>query len=409
MKLNKGLILIILMIWYSAFASLWSDAANQVALYLVLPLATCLCFFQKGSMSPNKYFKILFALLIWIFISYLWAEHKLVAERQLKQILGTLILCFIYSTVSRNEKSIPYLYITYLILFIGAAIYAKQNIFETLDNENAQLDDKKLNANTLAYYMFYLTYAVYELRAFMKRKFAIRVTEILFLLTIPLTVAVAILTASRQVLIIQIPLIAILLYLRYIMNASLRNKFIFILMSIVCISYAAPKVAEIYDDSYLKTRNELSVKEDTRLVLLKDAFKVGMKHFPLGVGPGNYVYYSSTKNFSHNVYAELFVNEGIVGLFLYSWLIFLFIYRQYKRYKISKDKQYLVFLLFGIIYFIDGFFFVFYPYLWLMGIFILVASYSEIYYINRKSVYGEVKTSQSNSIGHSTFARYSAR
>ena len=68
----------------------------------------------------------------------------------------------------------------------------------------------------------------------------------------------------------------------------------------------------------------------------------------------------------------------------------------------------LVFLLFGIIYAIDGFFYVFYPYLWLMGVFILVASYSEVYYNNR---IGNVKvnTSQSSSSCRSSFARYSSR
>ena len=408
MKLSKGVLLIILLIWYSAFASLWSNAANQVALYIAIPLATVLCFFQKGALNPNKYFKILFVLLIWIFISYFWAEYKSVAERQLTQILGTLILCYIYNVVSKNEKAIPYLYITYIILFIGAAIYAKENILETLDKSNSQLDDKKLNANTLAYYMFYLTYAVYELRTFMKRKLSRITIEGLFILMIPLTIAVAILTASRQVLIIQIPLIAILLYLRYIKDATLRSKVMFILLAVVCIAYATPHVVEIYDDSYLKTRNELSVKDDTRLLLLRDAFKVGMNHFPVGVGPGNYVYYSPTKNFSHNVYAELFVNEGIIGLILYCWMILLFLSRQIKRYRLYKDKQYLVFLLFGIIYAIDGFFYVFYPYLWLMGVFILVASYSEVYYNNR---IGNVKvnTSQSSSSCRSSFARYSSR
>lgn len=408
MKLSKGVLLIILLIWYSAFASLWSNAANQVALYIAIPLATVLCFFQKGALNPNKYFKILFVLLIWIFISYFWAEYKSVAERQLTQILGTLILCYIYNVVSKNEKAIPYLYITYIILFIGAAIYAKENILETLDKSNSQLDDKKLNANTLAYYMFYLTYAVYELRTFMKRKLSRITIEALFILMIPLTIAVAILTASRQVLIIQIPLIAILLYLRYIKDATLRSKVMFILLAVVCIAYATPHVVEIYDDSYLKTRNELSVKDDTRLLLLRDAFKVGMNHFLVGVGPGNYVYYSPTKNFSHNVYAELFVNEGIIGLILYCWMILLFLSRQIKRYRLYKDKQYLVFLLFGIIYAIDGFFYVFYPYLWLMGVFILVASYSEVYYNNR---IGNVKvnTSQSSSSCRSSFARYSSR
>ena len=394
MKFKKTILLVILFIWYAAFASLWSQSANMVALYVVLPIAFFVCFFQPEALKPNIYFKLLLALLIWIAISYLWAKYKVPAGRQLKQLLGTFILCYIYNVISKNEKAVPYLYITYLILFIGAVIYAKQNILGSMDSENSRLNDDKLNANTLAYLLFYLTFAIYELGTFAKRRLLKVTLDFAFLLTIPITFIVALLTASRQVFIVQIPLIAILLYLRYLKQTRTRTKLLFLLFTLVCAVIVAPYVTDIYEDSYLKKRNEIEIKDDARVILLHDAIEVGMRYFPFGVGPGNYVYHSPRRNFSHNVYAELFANEGIVGLILYVWMMMLFVVRQVKRYYRYKDKQYLCFLLFGVIYIFDGFFFVFYPYLWLMGAFILVASHSEVYYSNRVN---EIKSIQNSS------------
>lgn len=45
-----------------------------------------------------------------------------------------------------------------------------------------------------------------------------------------------------------------------------------------------------------------------------------------------------------------------------------------------RDKAYLVFFICGLIYLFDNFFYVFYVDLWLIGFFILLASYSETYY-----------------------------
>ena len=372
--------IIILCLWFSAFASLYSDTANKIALYIALPIAFCLCLIQQKRAIDNKYFKILLALIIWIFFSYLWAQYKDTAIVQLKQLLGTFILAYIYKISSQDVKVTPYLYITYIVLFISACIYARNNILIEMVSETDRLDDDKLNANTLAYFLFYATFALFELKRFVKNRLANGLLEISFMLMIPVTFIIAILTASRQVLIIQIPLIVILLYLRYIHGTKLFTKVVFSIVATVSIIMAVPYVSKVYEDSYLKTRNEIELNEDGRFILLKDAIDVGNKNFPLGVGPANYIHYSPNKLISHNTYTELYANEGIVGLGLYLWLILVFIKRQWNRYRLSRDKQYLIFFIFGIIYTIDGLFFVFYPHLWLMGFFILVASHSEAYY-----------------------------
>lgn len=371
---------IILCLWFAAFANLYSEAANSIALYGVLPIAFCLCFFQEGRIAKYQYLKILIALILWILFSYLWAQYKEAAVVQFKQLLGTFIIAYIYTITSQNIKLTPYLYITYIILFAGACIYAQKYILIDMVSDTDRLDDDKLNANTLAYFLFYVTFAFFELKRFVNKWFTKRLIEVCFILMIPVTFIVAILTASRQVLIIQIPLITILLYIRYLRKTKIITKIIFLVVALTGVLLAAPYVSDIYEDSYLKTRNEININEDSRTLLLKNAINVGNEYFPFGVGPANYTFYSPNGLFSHNTYAELYANEGIVGLCLYLWLVILFIRRQWKRYWVSRDKQYLIFFVFGIIYIVDGFFYVFYPHLWLMGFFMLVASHSEVYY-----------------------------
>lgn len=372
--------IIILCIWFAALTNLYLISANKIALYIIIPFALCLSIVNYGFVTKNKYQNILTALIVWIFISYIWAEYKIAAENELKQLVGTFAVAYVYTAVSQNIKRIPYLYVTYIILFVGACIYAKNNILLDMVSDTDRLTDDTLNANTLAYFLFYVTFTIYVLRNFSTKWIFKKLLSIGFVLMIPLTFIVALLTASRQVLIIQIPLISILLYLRYIKDTRFLTKVTCIILIGISAIVAAPYVSKVYDDSYLKTRNEMDISDDGRVVLLKDAIDVGNRHFPIGVGPGNYIFYSPNRLFSHNTYTELYANEGIIGLWLYVWMILLFIKRQWSRYKTSRDSQYLVFLIFGIIYAFDGFFYVFYPHLWLMGMFMLVAGHSETYY-----------------------------
>ena len=71
---------------------------------------------------------------------------------------------------------------------------------------------------------------------------------------------------------------------------------------------------------------------------------------------------------------------GIIGLILYAALMMSFTIRQWKRYKRYDDKMYFYFFTFGLIYVLDGVFFVFYNAIWLISFFMLVAAHSETYY-----------------------------
>ncbi|MBP3496369.1 MAG: O-antigen ligase family protein [Alistipes sp.] len=373
-------VIIILCVWLSAFASLYSDSANSLGLYVMLPIAFVLSIFQQGLGKTNVYLKILVALILWICFACLWAEYIEDAFNQLKQLLGTLILAVIFTTAAKKEDNIPYLYVGYIVLMISALMYADREILNEIDTDIERLNDEKLNANTLAYYLFYVTFAIYELGRMSKLRFLKITWDILFILLIPLTFFISLLTASRQVLIIQIPLFAILLYLRYVRNKKMFHKIVFLAIAVASIFISLPNIERSYNESILKTRNELDVSDDIRVTLSADAIKVGFDYFPLGVGPGNYVHYSFSGHFSHNNYLELFATVGIVGVVIYLSMIWIFLKRQWKRYRRFRDQQYLLFFIFGLVYAVDGFFYVFYPHLWLMGAFMLVAAHSETYY-----------------------------
>lgn len=380
-------IIIIICIWFAAIAGYYSESANKLALYIVLPFALILSVFYNRIIRTNEYFKVLFLLVIWISVSFIWAGDKEIAFGELKQLLGVFILSYLFTTMAKRRECIPYLYISYIVLFISACVYAKNNIFETMISSNSRLDDEKLNANTLAYLLFYCTYAIYELKGLFSQRFMKMILDLLFIFTIPLTFITAILTASRQVFVIQMPLIIALLYFRYYMDVKYKTKVIFLSLVIFLVCLSLPYVTKVYEDSLLKVRNETSIKDDIRVKLFNDALKVGAENFPVGVGPGNYMLNSSFKLMSHNSYSELFANEGLIGVSLYLILLYLFISKQIRRYMIYKDKHYLVFLTFGIMYVVDGFFYVFYSQLWLFGAFMLVASHSETYYYtNSKSL-----------------------
>lgn len=386
-KLSLSLIIIISCTWFAAAVSLFSDSINSIALYCALPVAFLITFIKNSWVRKNRYLSLLLYLYCWILCSACWADNTELALRQIKQILGTALFCYIIAANGQKTKNLPWLYLTFIILLFGDWYYAYNNIFDVIDVGVDRLDDEKLNANSLAYHTFYVTMAIYVLGTLDNFRFR-KIFRWLFLLTIPLSFQTALLTASRQVLLIQAPFIFLLLIVRYYTKISAVKRILFIICLVAACATLGHKVYSEYENSTLHQRAEKDLKEDSRTKLIKDAFKVGMEHQPFGVGAGNYIVYSYNKHFSHNNYLELFANEGIIGLWIYLWIMFHFMKVQINRYKKFKDKYFLVFAFFGLFYIIDGFFYVFYAQIWLISFFILVATHSDTYYKTKMLEYG---------------------
>ena len=367
-------------LFFAAFVSLYSPAANTVGLYLAIPLACMIAtLFNKG-FHTNIYEKLLYGLFVWDCIAYLWADNKELASTELHMILGAFLFVYCISIFARKLRLIPYLYFVYVLLYLSAWNYAIHNIFTMMVDDSDRLNDEVLNANTMAYYTFYVSYLLFMLWQISKNKWMKRTWLFLFWIMIPASFGVSLLTASRQVMIIQVPLYSLLIYQRYFKGSSMRKKMYFSLVALTVMVSLSGKIINTYDNSFLKERAEKNVADDSRMELVRDATKVALKNMPLGVGSANYQGVSSRRQISHNSYLEAFVNMGIIGLILYAALMMSFTIRQWKRYKRYDDKMYFYFFTFGLIYVLDGVFFVFYNAIWLISFFMLVAAHSETYY-----------------------------
>lgn len=387
--MKKKEILCIVLLYFAASVSL-NDSLNPIALYGAIPLSFFISFSVQNSLKTNGYLKRLVALILWIAVTYFSATYVEEANNQMKNLLGVFVLSTTIANLSSDKRCVPWLYGVFIILLIQALIYANNHIMiEGFDTATDRLNDEKLNANTVAYYTFFVTFAIYELgNSFLiKNKVIANFFRLLFLAMYGVSFTVAILTGSRQVLIIQIPLLVLLTFIRYIDGASLKRKLLFVMIAAIACVASIDSITKSYDNSYLKVRSETKAKDDVRALLLQDAVKVGCQHPIMGVGPGNYVRYSFNRHFSHCTYTELFANTGVIGTLIYVSLLLMFIVSQWKRFWKYRDKTYLVFLVCGLIYLIDNFFYVFYMDLWLIGFFILLSSHSETYFSYKKNSY----------------------
>lgn len=390
--MKKKEILCIILLYFAASVSL-IDSLNPLALYGAIPLSFLISLSVGNSLKTNNYLKRLLVLILWVAATYFSAVYVEEANNQMKNLLGVFVLSMTIANLSSDKRCVPWLYGVFIILLIQALVYANSHIMiEGFDTATDRLNDEKLNANTLAYYTFFVTFAIYELgNSFLiKNRVIANIFRLLFLAMYGVSFTVAILTGSRQVLIIQIPLLVLLTFIRYIEGASLKRKLLFVLIAAVACVASIDPITKSYDNSYLKVRSETKAKDDVRALLLQDAIKVGCQHPIMGVGPGNYVRYSFNRHFSHCTYTELFANTGVIGALIYVSLLLMFLTSQWKRFWKYRDKTYLVFLVCGLIYLFDNFFYVFYVDLWLIGFFILLASHSETYFNYKKYNYETV-------------------
>lgn len=374
---------------FCASVNLFSESLNRIALYVILPVSFVLTFLSHKKIKVNYYENMLLLLCGWAFVSSLWAAYPEAAFRELHQLLGVVLLTYIFSANSKDNKPIKLWYFIFIVLLVNCWAYANNNILTTYTGYNSEerMNDSTLDANTFSYYTVFCTFIIYLYGDIAKSSKLRKLLKMAFWMMLPISFITALLTASRQMLIIQFPFCFLLIYFRYINHRQASSRIAFFMIVFLAIAILGSSLISAYENSFLYTRTQIDLDEDSRTKLLQDAFKVGLNHFPLGVGAGNYLEYSFNKHFSHNTYLELWANLGVVGLLIFLKMLYRFISTQYKRYKKTRDKVFLAFLTFGVAFCFQNIFYSFYTGMWLMGFFILVASHSEIYYKTKYVLY----------------------
>lgn len=372
---------------FFAVASYALEGMQRTALWVAIPTATVLSFLTYPQLKFNIYMKLQIALYLWIAFTALFAYYPNIASSQVRRIIVCLMSIYSFNQLARNAGTIKWLYVVYIIFYLGMLYYAGTHIIdEDYDYSEDRLDDDRLNANMIAYFTFFTTYIVYIMAEIVKSNWWKKVFVILFLLSPIWSFVAAILTGSRQIIVIQIPLIALLFYIRYMRGQTQLRKSLFVFIGIVLCFVLIRVGLNYYQGSYLSYRNEESYLEDSRIKMIMDAIDVGISHPLVGVGPGCFGRYRYGRSFSHCNYVELFANSGLLAMALCIAIYWIFIKRQWKRYRRTKDSIILVFFVFGIMYALDNVFYVYYTNPWLMSFFFLVAMHSDTYYRDKWEV-----------------------
>lgn len=366
--LSEKIIYFLISLW--AILSLYSWA-NNICLYVFLPLSFVLVLSQNRDIyETNRFLKHLFVLYFWFLISSFFSVDVNESFLQVKRTVATFLLCTVFASIGEKRPVVGY--VIYLLFFIALLYYAYFNILSIIDVSEERMQDDNVNANMFAYYTSFTTFALFILSYCSTNKK--RLFNVLFLGMIPLSFIVALLTGSRQTLLVQIPLIASLLGVKYVRNG--KGVLVFSLIILVAILLFFSFGEGMYEHSTLAHRNELSVGDDERTFLIKDAFRVGFNNIVLGVGPGCYKLVNPTHHYAHCAYAELIACSGLPALAIYVSMLIIFIKTQIKRYYASKNRLFLSFALFGVIFSFQNLFYAFYLLPWLMSFFVLVSSHS---------------------------------
>jgi len=378
LKLDWVSSLCILSIFVYAISNFEHDL-QKIALWFLLPLSTICVFFKIGNICPGVFLKLLLSIFVWSAITSFVAKYPEAANEIMFRFVAVYMFCYILTYLASSFKSSYLVSLAYIVFYINCIIYAQTHILAVAGpiGDNFRLGDEKLNANVFGYFSFFTTFIVYHLGIVSSTKFVRRIWRIMFLGLIPLTFVIAFLTASRQIVILQIPYFAVLLIYRYWKKGNLLSRFCLVAAVFAFIIFAATDMAETYNKSNLAARSETKIKDDPRSILVGEAISVGLDNPLFGVGPNNFKYYSQERAFAHNSYLELLADSGVVAFLLYCILIFKFIKLEYVNWKTYKNDASFNALVFSILYSFDQIFYVFYFNPWLMGIMFFIVSFKK--------------------------------
>lgn len=373
---------IVLLLFFAVVSYFFPGGLQQISLWICVPGSAVLAYLAVPHHKADRYIKLQVALYLWVAFTALFAYNYNLALNQLRRIVVCFLMIYSIHQLGKDYKLTIWLYVVFILYYAGIVYYARTHILTGFyDYTEDRLDDDVLNANVVAYFTFFTTFIIFIMADMVQKKSFRWFLRLLFLLSPVWSFLVALLTASRQVIVIQVPLILILLYLRYVKSRKPIAKLLFLVFGISIGVMLAIRGVSVYEGSTLSQRNEIEIGEDVRSVLIRKAIEVGVTHPVVGVGPGCFGIYGMHRNtFSHNNYAELFANSGFPALALCVVLLLKFIVVQWKRYRKYKDNMFLVFFAFGLMYTIDCMFYVFYTQPWLMAFFFLVAMHGENYF-----------------------------
>lgn len=369
----------LLLLVLSPSVRLMIPSVNSVVLFVVMPLLFLWAYYKYQRKAGQNCVLYYWILIGWFAVTVVTSTDVINSLSYMKTLVGGFMSSIImYLMASSKIKNGIYITVAYILLLVTTIWYLwESGQLMNLDINNERLDDEFVNANDLAYYLFYVAGSSYLLFYYFHTK---KVFSILtFIVIIIVSLWLSLLTASRQILLIVIPYILICILFQFWKEAKIklgRVITVFLLGGLLIITIV-PRVQDFFSGSLMEARLESDVKEDVRAVLLKEAIQIGLDNPIVGVGPGNMIHFSKVGGFSHNSYAELFSNSGIIAVIIYLIMIVPMASINRKRYRVTKEPIFAFLYITCIFWILYNMLYVFYSSLWLISFYFLLKGISD--------------------------------
>lgn len=271
-------------------AVVWRSSYYILSLYVAIPLFIIYCFrYYFSDIRGCKQWGAYVFLIVWMFLSCLVSDEPEPALRRMIPITASFLLAFSSYSITKNSKYSGIMYFSYIAL-LGYLLYVNISRGEFVgsfdySNELERKNNMKLNANDYAYYMLFATMSLKMLTDVLGDKLRAIWKLFFYVLFMALSFYVALLTASRQVLTLQIPLFLFIIFYDFLWTKKSGNAIILFVI-ITAIIVALPIIVDLYSNSYLATRSQVTYQEDIRSQLLQRAVDQGFTEPIFGVGLG---------------------------------------------------------------------------------------------------------------------------
>ena len=364
-----------------AFAALvWRTPYYVASLYVAIPLLIVYCFwFYKDIIFKSIYWAPYLLMILWMYISTAVSDTENEGFRHMVPITASFLLSFAGYAVVRRNNNYWVIYVSYITLLVYLIYqnFMEGGFVQSFDyaSEAERNSSMKLNANDYAYYTLFATMSLKLFIEFFGSKIRNFYRVIAYIAFTLLSFYVALFTASRQVLALQIPLLAFFFFYDFMWGKKTNMGYLFmILLLLIAI---IPYIDSIYSNSYLAVRSQVGFQEDVRNELLIKAFNQGLDNplFGLGIGADTF--------FSHCTYTHLFARCGLFAMICFILILYKAAMVQLKRYKLSGDRIFLLYLVIVLFLAVGNFTYSYMQEPFMMTILFVILGDSDRHYINK--------------------------
>lgn len=336
-------------------AIIWRTSYYVWGLYVMIPTIIVYSWLKCGRyIRASVYWKPYLLLVIWMWLSSAFSVDSAYSFKLMIPVTATFLLSFsilVYSERYNNSRMFALAFICLFVSIMYTTLTGDSYISNfDYANESERRANTEMNSNQYAYFSLF---AIMATRLVLGSKVVNRpiLRIILYLFLVAIVIFTALLTASRQILVLELPVILFFIYYDFWRNGSAKLRGVLFVVFIFVVVMIVPKVFFFYENSYLAIRASEGIQEDARSSLLMTGFQQGLENPFFGLGLG------ADTSFSHCTYTHLFARCGFPALILFLYIVINPIKEQYSRFKITRDSYYLLYMFLLIVFSIANFFY----------------------------------------------------